>query len=133
MVKMIEIRKALKTALKAIHPNIIVDGESVSRVHYQDAPDDAVYPYLVYVLPNSNDDGTLEQLFLDVDGWDNSTNTTALETLMDSADKALHRKTVVVGNLSMTLYRESRLALEDDDKRLRRRKYIYQVRTYEGA
>jgi hypothetical protein len=133
MVKMIEIREVLKNLLKSVHPNVMVNGDSVPRVHYQDAPDKAVYPYLVYNLPNSTDDGTLENFVLDVDGWDNTTITTALETLMDAADKELHRKTVVVGNLSLTLYRENRLPLEDDDKRLRRRKYIYQVRTYEGA
>jgi hypothetical protein len=123
MAKMIEIRKAILAELKAIHP----------RVYFQRASDTAVYPYLVYNLPNSTDDGTLENFVLDVDAWDNTTNTTALETLIDSADHALHRKTIVVGTLSMTLYRENRLVLEDDDSRLARRKYIYQVRTYEGV
>jgi hypothetical protein len=121
MAKMIEIRKAILTQLKTIHP----------RVYFQRAPTSAVYPYLVYNLPNSTDDGTLENFVLDVDAWDNSTNTTAIETLIDSADDVLHRKTVIVGALSMTLYRENRLVLEDDDVSLLRRKYIYQVRVYE--
>lgn len=119
---MIEIRKVIESKLQAI----------TTKTYYQDADDDATYPYLVYDFPNSNDDGTLERFDMDVDAWDDSTNTTALETLIDSADKALHRLTVVVGGLSMTIYRENRLSLEDDDPRLKRRKYIYQVRTYEG-
>ena len=123
MIKVIEIREIIQTALKSVH----------ARVYYRLAPDTAVFPYLVYDLPNSNDDGTLEQFVLDVDAWD-STNgdTTGLETLIDSADKSLHRKTITVGdNLAVTFYRENRLTLTDDDPNIKRRKYIYQVRTFE--
>jgi hypothetical protein len=125
MIKVIEIRKVIKAALKSIH----------LRVFFQDASDDAVFPYLVYDLPDSIDDGSMEQFVLEVDGWDQilpGQDTEALETLMDSADKSLHRKTFSVNNeLAMTFYRDNRLALIDDDKRIRRRKYIYQVRTFE--
>jgi len=123
MIKVIEIRKIINIALKSIHP----------RVYYRTAPDTAVFPYLVYDLPNSTDDGTLERFVLDVDAWD-STNgdTTIVEILIDSADKSLHRKTITVDdNLAVTFYRENRLTLTDDDPDIKRRKYIYQVRTFE--
>ena len=123
MIKVIEIREIIQTALKSVH----------SRVYYRSAPDTAVFPYLVYDLPNSTDDGTLEQFVLDVDAWD-STNgdTTGLETLIDNADKSLHRKTIIVGgDLAVTFYRESRLTLTDDDPNIKRRKYTYEVRTFE--
>lgn len=137
MIKIIEIRKNIKTSLKSIHPNVLDEGgNSKSRVHYENAPDDTGYPYLVYDLPNSIDDGSLEQFVLDVDGWDYPVNgdTTALETLMDKVDKALHRKTVVIdAQLAITFYRENRIPLKDDDKRIRRRKYVYQIRTHENG
>lgn len=125
MIKVIEIRKIINVALKSIHP----------QVYYRSAPADATFPYLVYDLPNSIDDGSLENFVLDVDAWDLPANgsTTALETLIDSADKSLHRQTITVeGNLAVTFYRENRLTLTDDDPNIKRRKYIYQVRTYEG-
>ena len=123
MIKVIEIRKIINIALKNIHP----------RVYYRTAPGTAVFPYLVYDLPNSTDDGTLEQFVLDVDAWDTSSgDTTGLETLIDSADKSLHRKTITVGdNLAVTFYRETRLTLTDDDPNIKRRKYTYEVRTFE--
>jgi len=123
MIKVIEIREIIQTALNFVHP----------RVYYRTAPDTAVFPYLVYDLPNSTDDGTLEQFVLDVDAWE-STNgdTTGLETLIDSADKSLHRKTITVDdNLAVTFYRENRLTLTDDDPNIKRRKYTYEVRTFE--
>ena len=135
MIKVIEIREIIQTALKSVH----------SRIYFESAPatiDDpdnqgtnipTPFPYLVYDLPNSTDDGTLEQFVLDVDAWE-STNgdTTGLETLIDSADKSLHRKTITVDdNLEVTFYRESRLTLTDDDPNIKRRKYTYEVRTFE--
>lgn len=121
MIKVIELRKAINTALKTVHP----------RIYYQDAPDDAVFPYLVYDLPNSVDDGYLEQFVLDVDGWDNSTDTTNLETIMDNVNKSLDGMTRTADSLSMSFYLDNRLTLLDDDSRIRRRKYTYQVRTYQ--
>ena len=123
MIKVEEIREIIVSSLKTVHP----------RVYYRSAPDTAAFPYLVYDLPNSTDDGTLEQFILDVDAWD-STNgdTTGLETLIDNADKSLHRKTITVDdNLAITFYRESRLTLTDDDPNIKRRKYTYEVRTFE--
>lgn len=122
MIKMVELRTMILSSLKAVHP----------RVFFQQAPDDAMCPYIVYDLPNSTDDGSTEQVVLDIDGWDDKTDTTVLETLMDSIDKEIHRKTMTIpGQLSATFYRENRMALTDDDKRIRRRKYVYQIRTHE--
>lgn len=132
MIKVAELRKFINAYLKTIHPNILVDGKSNSRVFFQHAPDDAVFPYLVYDLPSSIDDGSMERFILDIDGWDNAKDTTAIETLMDSMDNGLHRKTIMIGTeISATFYRENRLPLLDDDPRLSRRKYVYQIRTHE--
>lgn len=133
MSKVIALREFLKTYLKTIHPNVVVDGKSKSRVFFQKASDNSPFPYLTWDMPNSSDDGSMERFILDIDGWDNdnSKDTTAIETLMDSVDKGLHRKTVMLENVSATFYRENRLPLLDEDPQIQRRKYIYQVRTFE--
>jgi hypothetical protein len=122
MIKVIELRTALQTLLKTVH----------ARVYYQTAPDTAVFPYLVFDLPNSVDSGTLENFILDIDFWDDDTNTTALETLADSVDIILHRKTLLITDkMCMAIYRDNRLNVSDDDPRIRRRRYTYQARTYQ--
>lgn len=122
MKKVIELRKAIIADLTTVHP----------RVYYQKPDKDALYPYLVYDLPNSTDDGSLERFILDVDGWDINDDSTFIENLMDSVDRSLHRKTIVINNqLSVSFYRDNRLSLIDENPEIRRRKYIYQVRTFE--
>jgi hypothetical protein len=121
MIKVIELRKVINAALKTVHP----------RVYFQAAPDDAIFPYLVYDLPNSVDDGYLEQFVLDMDGWDTSTDTTVLETLMDNVNNSLDGMTSTADGLIMSFYLDNRLSLLDDDPRIKRRKYTYQVRTYQ--
>jgi hypothetical protein len=120
MSKIIELRKSIHSLLKSVH----------ARVYFQNAPDNATYPYLVYDLPNSIDDGLMERFVLEVDGWDQSKDTTTIETLMSNMDAEMHRKVVVVNGIAMIFYRENRLSLIDDDPRIRRRKYVYQIRTY---
>lgn len=122
--KTVELRRIITTALLQVHP----------RVYFQVADEKADYPYLVFDLPNSMDDLSMEQFVLDVDGWDAPVggDTMALETLMASVDTVLHRKTVLVNGLSATFYRENRLPLLDDNKQIRRRKYVYQIRTHGG-
>jgi hypothetical protein len=123
MDKMIELRKVIQTYLKSKH----------ARVYFQVAPDNATYPFVVYELPNSIDDGAMERFVLDIDVWDDESDTTSLETLASNIDNGLHRLTVMSNGLGCTFYRENRMSMTDDDSRLRRRKLIYQIRTHEGG
>jgi hypothetical protein len=122
MIKFIEIRTTINTLLKTLHP----------RVFFQIAPDTAVMPYIVFDLPNSVDLGTLENFVLDIDVWDDNDDTTTLETLINTIDIELHKKAILITDkVGIVIYRNNRLTLTDDDPRIRRRKYIYQARTYQ--
>ena len=129
MIKMLEIRKQLTTLIK----NALIN---TGDVYYQKPAEKANFPYLLMDISNSIDDGTLERFVLDLEGVGQGPSTIDLETMMDKADKAIHRKTVYVvvqGNqLAITFYRENSLSYDESDKRLHRRRYIYQIRTYEN-
>lgn len=111
-----------------------------ARVYYQRAAPEAAFPRLVFDLPNSFDDGQFEVYRLEVDGWDDSSDTSVLEDLMAAVDgdgdmespTGLHRKVLSTDDLTATVFRESRLSLIDDDERLRRRQYVYAVKVYKG-
>ena len=117
------LRKLLHPYLKSIHP----------RVYFQDAPDDAQFPYLTYDFTQITNDGEgFETVALDIDGWDMPANgdTTALETLMQTVNDALNKKTLTAEGLAVTFYLDRKIPLRDDNKDIRRRKYIYEARLF---
>lgn len=127
MIKMLEIRKVIIELIRTVTTN----------VYYQDAPENTPTPFVTVDISNSIDDGTLERFVMDIDGWGASNNTVALETLMHGVDQSLHRKTVYVTDMygkqiAVTVYRENRLTFDETDKRIFRRRYIYQIRTHEN-
>ncbi|WP_265445101.1 tail completion protein gp17 [Acetivibrio straminisolvens] len=117
------LRELIHPYLKSIHP----------RLYFQDAPDNAQFPYLVYDFTQIVNDGEeFETVAVDVDGWDMPANgdTTALETLMQTVNDALNKKTLTAEGLAVTFYLDRKMPLRDDNKDIRRRKYIYEARLF---
>lgn len=117
---MIDLRTLLVTYLKTLHP----------RVYFQVAPENAVFPYIVYDIPSIMCDGEgYEVATIDIDGWDlNDTNDTiAIENLMDIINQ-LDKKTLSNANISASFFIDNKLAIIDEDKRIKRREYTYQCR-----
>ena len=117
------LRELLHPYLKSIHP----------RVYFQDAPDDAQFPYLTYDFTQITNDGEeFETVAVDIDGWDMPADgdTTALEILMQTVNDALNKKTLTAEGLAVTFYLDRKIPLLDDNKNIRRRKYIYEARLF---
>lgn len=114
---MTEVRKALNTYLKTLHP----------RVYFQVAPENALFPYVVFDLPNSFSDGEGGEIVtLDIDGWDlnNTGDTTVIENLMKTIN-SLDKQVLTTDEITVVFYLENKMALADDDKHIKRRKYTY--------
>jgi hypothetical protein len=119
---MISLRKELKVYLNSIHP----------RVYFQYAPDNPIYPYIVFDFPGFNDDGEFQEfIVVDIDGWDKPKNgdTTGIESLMESVN-SINKKTFVTDDWVVTLYLDRKLPLVDPDSSIKRRKYVYQAKLY---
>jgi hypothetical protein len=111
-----------------------------TRVYYEDAPDNAQYPYVVYDFPSSLENfSNREDFILEIDIWDNATDTKPLETLTGNIDgdgnvdvpSGLHRKNFYVsGKLSAKVYKEGRYNIRDEDKRIKHRQLRYRIQTY---
>ncbi len=133
MNKIVEMRKAIGAFLLTLH----------SDVHYQVVSKGAAPLHVVFDFTNSIDDGSMERFVLEVDGWDSRTdlNTIPLENMMYAIDgdgdrvnpTGLHRKTFTLDGLGFVIYRENRINLFDENPLIRRRKYIYQIRTFVGG
>ena len=115
------LRELIHPFLKSIHP----------RVYFQIAPDSAEFPYLVYDFTQIVNDGEeFETVAVDIDGWDLTDDTTALETLMQTVNDALNKKTLTAEGLAITFYLDRKIPLRDDNPAIKRRKYIYEARLF---
>jgi len=123
---MTELRTLLQAYLKTLHP----------RVYFQVADESAVFPYLVFDFPTTTDNGEWMQVVnVDVDGWDTPVggDTTAIEALMTTVKNGLNKYTITSDSIGVTFYLESKHALQDDDKRIKRRKYIFEAHLFERS
>ena len=130
---MIKLRTELNKILKEIHPNVTVDGKSMSRVHFQGALDTTPFPYIVYDLPQSYLADDQETFNLDVDVWDKPSdgNTTELETLCSSIWKVLNRYYHIDDDIQFTIYRASRHTVDDDDRTIKRRLLTFNIKYHD--
>lgn len=116
------LRKILTTTLKEVHP----------KVYFKRAVTGATYPYITFDLPNSASIEDMELINLDVDVWDNNSDTTIIEDLASSIWSKLNRLYHIDENMSFSIYRSTRLSLNDeDDTRLNRRLLTFNIRFYE--
>ena len=113
---MLELSQQIRIFLKTLH----------SKVYWEIAPENAVYPYLVYDFQLYPDGEGGELVTLSINGWDKTLvgDTTALETLMAKV-KALDTEVITTDNLSVVFFSENMLSVADDDKTLRHRSYNY--------
>ncbi|MCR6096854.1 hypothetical protein HXA31_20425 [Salipaludibacillus agaradhaerens] len=103
-----------------------------TNTHLEIAKDDAPYPYIVFNLPTSTDAERQRQDFiLEVDIWDQTTDTRALETLTDDIDKTIKKVRYVDDNQLLIFTRINRLMISDPDPMIRRRQLRYEIKRYE--
>lgn len=100
------------------------------RVKLEKAKQSTPFPYVTYKLPTSTEEGHREDFILEVDIWDNNSNTFNLEQLTTSIDKALNRETYIDSNIQVSIYRINRLMIPDTDETIRRRQLRYQCKVY---
>ncbi len=121
---MIEIRKVLHPYLLALH----------SRVYFQRAPDTAQMPYLTYTFANIRGEGEGRQILtLDIDGWDNKEDSTGLENLMSGIEAGLDRHVLAGTGIVAAFYLENKMPVLEDDRKIQRRRYIFQGRIYKRS
>lgn len=119
---MIKLRTELTKLLKLHHPT----------VYYQTAPSTAIFPYIILNLPNSFTNEEQEIFSVDVDIWDNRTDTTELETLASKLWKELNNHHHIDESIQFMIHRENRIPeLDETEIGIRRRKLIFQLRYFD--
>lgn len=118
---MIELRKSIMKILMQYHDD----------VYYQHSTDRTGFPYVVYEFPSSFLTQEQETFTLDVDVWDNNNDTTVLETIATDIWRGLHKLHYMDEKVQFTIYRDNRLAPIDDNKSIKRRKLIFELKYFD--
>ncbi len=121
---MINLRKLLYSFLSTNFNNV--------AICYHTAPKEVSYPYIVFDFPSSFTIGDLETVVVDIDIWDNKTDTTELEILVDNINNVLNKTTLSDTTMSVVFYLDTKMTVDDDDARIQRRKYVYQARLFKN-
>ena len=119
--KTYEMRKEITRLLKTLTAN----------VYYDQAPDDATNPYLVYELMELNHDEGKTLLELEINALDYGTNTTPIENLCDEIQYLLHRLSYINAFIQFRVYRGLRQKVEEEDKQIIRRRLTFEVHLHQ--
>lgn len=129
-----ELRKLVQGFLKSMHP----------RVYFQNAPEEGVYPYIVYKITQIPDDGEgLRTPIIDIYVWDSPSNgdTTVLETLVESINgngniikpTGLNKNILANDTTTAIFYLDRVLSPDEDEKRLNYRVCNYGVKLFKRS
>jgi hypothetical protein len=89
------------------------------------------FPYITFTFNPSTENFQREIFILEVNVWDNQKDTTALEELANDVNKALHRyKYYESGKIQTSVYRMNRGMVSDPDPTIRRRRLMFECKTY---
>ena len=119
--KTYEMRKEITRLLKTL----------TSNVYYDQAPDDATNPYLVYELMEIGHDEGKTLLELEINALDYGTNTTPIENLCDEIQYLLHRLSYINAFIQFRIYRGLRQKVEEEDKQIIRRRLTFEVHLHQ--
>lgn len=119
--KTYELRKALTATLKTVATN----------VYYEQAPDNATYPYLVFDLTDIYHQDGKTLMELEVNVLDYGTNTASAELIADTLQETLHRADYINSFLQYRLYRGLRQKVEEEDKQLIRRRLTFELHLHQ--
>lgn len=122
MSKTLELKKQLQTIFKSLTAN----------VHYEIAPDSSLYPYLVYELSELTYSYGKAVMQLEVNLLDYGTSTSVIETLADSLQDKLEKYYFINDKIQFRVYRRGRITVQEEDKKIRRRRLTFEIQLYES-
>ena len=102
------------------------------EVYYEDAPPEANFPRIVFDL-NCFFSGDRSDYSLEINVWDRSSDTAAVDALADACVKLLDRRSDLTDTLHYRIYRATRNKVADPDPALRRRRLTFDLYAYERS
>ncbi len=98
--------------------------------YHRRAPKDAAYPYKTFKLSSASFVDARDDKELEIDIWDRSTDSKAIEEIADQIEALLNDANIPAPPIYPTFFRENRYDLEDPDKNLQHIQLRFLVQLY---
>lgn len=116
-----ELRRVITRLLKLCCP----------RTYYEDANDEASYPYLVFSYDGQNrDQYPRDDNILLIDAWDKNKKWTALEQIADDIEAKLNMLNAPTDYVLPTFFMIDRKNVRDEDKTIKHIQMKFQIQNY---
>ncbi len=102
-----------------------------TNVYYEGNQNPAVYPRLVFELNEVSYDSGKTLFQLEVNIIDYGTSTRAVEDLADTVQSSLNKYYFINSEIQFSVYRGLRQKVEEDDKKIIRRRLLFEINLYE--
>lgn len=119
--KTIALRTELQRLLKTLTAN----------VHYEQAPDTANYPYLVYELSELSYNYGKTLMEIEINILDYGTSTSNVETIADNVQSTLNKYSYIGPEIQFIIYKNIRQRVVEDDKKIIRRRLTFEIQLHE--
>lgn len=107
--------------------------ESCDHVYCGTAPSSVEYPCIVWNLQELSCEDGLSLQELEADVMDYGEDTAPSEAIADDLQQRLDHFQTLTDTFEVSIYRERRQPLQENDKLVIRRRLIFQVRLYERS
>lgn len=121
--KTIAVRTALKTVISGV----------VANTHYDHANKDTAFPYCVYIVDEVLHDEFQTVCNLEINVMDYGSSSAVCETLADNLQKALDHYHFIDGDVEFETYIDTRNIVQEEDKKIIRRRLLFELRLRERS
>lgn len=105
--------------------------EELTGAYHEEAPGEAVYPYMVFSAKRLSEDEGKQLYTLEVNAWDQYPYYSRAEKLMDCLEKKLHRCNHMADGFLLRIFRGSRQNIPDPDKTIKRVREQFELQVFE--
>ena len=121
MSKTTELREQLQTILMTV----------ADRVHYEEAPSTALYPYVVYESSELAYENGKTTFQLEVNVLDYGEDSSTVEILSDLVQNTLNKYYFINDTIQFTTYKGNKNIIKEEDKKIIRRKMNFEIQLHE--
>ena len=121
--KTLALRKAINTELRKL----------CDSVYYDRAVDEEPFPRAIFSIDEVSKDEILTLCQLEINVLDYGADDTACEILADSVLTTLHKYHYLGDEIQFAIYRDRRHPVQEEDRKIIRRRLTFEVRMHERS